>query len=272
MAYPYDSGATKTFQASQGGVASTDPKLLKHKGIDPKLADKWKRVAPPPPGLSLATKRLGWELGYSFITKRQFRVVDTSVDRGIACWLDAGDAAPAVVVLYDGLLPVQQRDGGARGHALVACEHPTRGPDAASEERRRGARGLALGGPRPAAPRPPRGLLLAARRRPPAGRPFAEPRPRGKSLVLVDPMRSTPSRRTSRRRIRSSSGPPRLRHAPRQVQVRHGTGRRRRPRPQTSSGDVATTAELATELRSHLPSQDAFANSRASRSSRTSAT
>jgi len=41
MAVPYSTDAVKTFLI-MGGVAATDPKLLKKSTIDPTLADKWK--------------------------------------------------------------------------------------------------------------------------------------------------------------------------------------------------------------------------------------
>ena len=103
MADPYAAGATKTFQAGVGGVATTDPKLLKHSHISPTLADKWKTVRVPPPGLSAATRRLGWDLGYCFRTFPGFRVIDETVEDKCLCWLVRGEPSGcAVVVHYDG--------------------------------------------------------------------------------------------------------------------------------------------------------------------------
>jgi len=76
MADPYAAGATKTFEAGSTGVAAIDPKLLKNKHISPLLADKWKTVSVPSPGLATATKRLGWDLGYRLYTFPGFRVID----------------------------------------------------------------------------------------------------------------------------------------------------------------------------------------------------
>jgi len=104
MADPYAAGATKTFEAGSTGVAATDPKLLKHKKISPALADKWKTVQVPSPGLALDTKRLGWDLGYRFRTFSGFRVIDETVEDGCLCWLARGDpGADVVVIHYDGL-------------------------------------------------------------------------------------------------------------------------------------------------------------------------
>ena len=104
MADPYAAGATKTFEAGSTGVAATDPKLLKHKRISPTLADKWKTVQVPSPGLAPDTKRLGWDLGYRFRTFSGFRVIDETVEDGCLCWLARGDpGADIVVIHYDGL-------------------------------------------------------------------------------------------------------------------------------------------------------------------------
>ncbi|KAH8093678.1 hypothetical protein JL720_4828 [Aureococcus anophagefferens] len=226
-------------RASKGGVASTDPKLLKHKGIDPKLADKWRRVAPPPPGLSLATKRLGWELGYSFVHKRAFRVIDTSVQAGLASTLARGeDGAPAVVVLYDGL--GFKYGSGLRvpaGHALVACQapelaDPTLPAPAGVEARARDAALLAdVLGPRPhvvlvgysfggVVALPLRGALRDAHAIP------------TKALLLVDPMP--------------------FGSAPGDVASADGPLLRARATTRSSSSSTRRGA------RSHLPSRDAF--------------
>jgi pimeloyl-ACP methyl ester carboxylesterase/acyl carrier protein len=104
MADPYAAGATKTFEAGSTGIAATDPKLLKHKRISPALADKWKTVKVPSPGLVPETKRLGWDLGYRFRTFSGFRVIDETVEDGCLCWLARGDpGADVVVIHYDGL-------------------------------------------------------------------------------------------------------------------------------------------------------------------------
>lgn len=104
MADPYAAGATKTFEAGSTGIAATDPKLLKHKKISPALADKWKMVKVPSPGLAPSTKRLGWDLGYRFRTFSGFRVIDETVEDGCLCWLVRGDpGADVVVIHYDGL-------------------------------------------------------------------------------------------------------------------------------------------------------------------------
>ena len=101
---PYAAGATKTFEAGSTGVAATDPKLLKHKRISPALADKWKTVQVPEPGLAPDTKRLGWNLGYRFRTFSGFRVIDETVEDGCLGWLARGDpGADVVVIHYDGL-------------------------------------------------------------------------------------------------------------------------------------------------------------------------
>ena len=104
MADPYAAGATKTFEAGSTGIAATDPKLLKHKRISPTLADKWKNVKVPSPGLAPSTKRLGWDLGYRFRTFSGFRVIDETVEDGCLGWLARGDpGADVVVIHYDGL-------------------------------------------------------------------------------------------------------------------------------------------------------------------------
>ncbi|KAH8074977.1 [acyl-carrier-protein] S-malonyltransferase [Aureococcus anophagefferens] len=225
MAYPYDSGATATFQASKGGVASTDPKLLKHKGIDPKLRGQ----------------------------------------AGLASTLARGeDGAPAVVVLYDGL--GFKYGSGLRvpaGHALVACQAPELAdptlPAPAGVEAR-GARRRASPTPRPrphavlvgysfggVVALPLRGALRDAHAIP------------TKALLLVDPMPfgSAPGDVASADGplLRAARGYDTLLVKFKYVDAAAGGGGLA---ASTSSGDVATTAELAAELRSHLPSRDAF--------------
>lgn len=46
MADPYTTSAMKSFQAARK-FATTDPKLMLRKGIDARLADKWREIVPP---------------------------------------------------------------------------------------------------------------------------------------------------------------------------------------------------------------------------------
>ena len=46
MAQPYTTSAVDSFQAARL-FATTDPKLLRQKTIEPALADKWRSVLPP---------------------------------------------------------------------------------------------------------------------------------------------------------------------------------------------------------------------------------
>lgn len=80
-----------------------------------------------------------------------------------------------------------------------------------------------------------------------------------KSLVLVDPMpfyaKPEDVASTDSQLLRAAKGYDTLLVKFKYVTEQAGGGGLA---ASTSSGDVATTAELATELRSHLPSQDAF--------------
>lgn len=64
MTRPYTAENTASFQPVEpGGRGSTDPKLLNHKGIDPKMADAWVKVPLQRP-LSRFAAHVAAELGY----------------------------------------------------------------------------------------------------------------------------------------------------------------------------------------------------------------
>ena len=122
MASPYGTAAVATFAARSGGVAATDPTLLKRRTIDAAVADAWKRRPYAP--LRPATVAAGWRLGYAAEAWRagEFR----RVDRGpFAVRRKGAGAAGDVVVLYDGL--GLRYGAGLRvpaGFGLVCCQAP----------------------------------------------------------------------------------------------------------------------------------------------------
>ena len=44
----------------------------------------------PPPGLAVATKRLGWQHGYRFRTFPGFAFIDETAEDGCVCWFKRG--------------------------------------------------------------------------------------------------------------------------------------------------------------------------------------
>ena len=61
MANPYNTSAVDSFQArGDGKFAATDPKLLRRKNIDAKLADKWREVRSAPPVRASAVPATTW--------------------------------------------------------------------------------------------------------------------------------------------------------------------------------------------------------------------
>jgi hypothetical protein len=67
MLYPYDSSESLAPFMSQrtDQLAATDPKLFARKSVDPKQADKWRKVNVPRP-LDVLTVNLAEKYGYSF--------------------------------------------------------------------------------------------------------------------------------------------------------------------------------------------------------------
>ena len=63
MVNPYESQSVQTFQSHDGEIATTDPKLLQRKQIDPRSAEKWRFVRPIAP-LNLAACSIAAQIGY----------------------------------------------------------------------------------------------------------------------------------------------------------------------------------------------------------------
>ena len=92
MAAPYETEATRSFEPASR-VAATDPKLLRRRGLEPQLANKWREVLLPQP-LGTASKALALSLGYQLLPE---------LPAGLA-WLSrrAGAAGgPPIVCIHD---------------------------------------------------------------------------------------------------------------------------------------------------------------------------
>ena len=84
MANPYESQSVHTFESHDGEIATTDPKLLKRKTIEPASAEKWRSVRPVAP-LATAACGVAAQMGY---------------DTGVACRATGNSGAMPLVYLH----------------------------------------------------------------------------------------------------------------------------------------------------------------------------
>jgi thioesterase domain-containing protein len=104
MVNPYQTDATKTFEPASR-VAATDPKLLRRRALEPRLADKWREVHLPQP-LSIAAKALALTHRYELLPE---------LPEGLE-WLSrehASSGAPPIACVHD-------FTGGLWAHAALA--------------------------------------------------------------------------------------------------------------------------------------------------------
>ena len=92
MTDPYETDATRSFEAASS-IAATDPKLLRHRTLEPRLADKWRDILLPQP-LGVATKAIALSHRYELLAE---------LPDGLE-WLSRSHAttgAPPIVCVHD---------------------------------------------------------------------------------------------------------------------------------------------------------------------------